>query len=46
MVDRSEETRLRAEERFKKKVQQTEEGEKVWAEHLRPAKPLTRTGRS
>ena len=34
MVDRSEETRLRAEEKFKKKERQTEEGEKVWAEHL------------
>ena len=34
MVDRSEETRLRAEERFKKKERQTQEGEKAWAEHV------------
>ena len=34
MTDRSEEARLRAETNFKKKQQRTEEGEKVWGEHL------------
>jgi hypothetical protein len=34
MADRSEEARLRAEANFKKKQQRTDEGEKVWAEHL------------
>jgi hypothetical protein len=32
MPDRSDETRLRAEARFKKKELQTKESEKVWAE--------------
>ena len=38
MADRSEEARLRAEVNFKKKQQRTEEGEKVWAEHLASGK--------
>ena len=46
MADRSEEARLRAEVNFKKKQQRTEEGEKVWAEHLLQGKPLMRRGRS
>lgn len=33
MADRTEEARLRAEAKFKKKEQQTEEGQKAWAEH-------------
>ena len=38
MADRSEEARLRAETNFKKKQQRTEEGEKVWGEHLAAGK--------
>jgi hypothetical protein len=38
MADRSEEARLRAEANFKRKQQRTEEGEKVWAEHLSAGK--------
>jgi hypothetical protein len=38
MADRSEEARLRAEANFKKKQQRTEEGEKVWGEHLAAGK--------
>ena len=34
----SDEARLRAEANFKKKQQRTEEGEKVWAEHLSAGK--------
>jgi hypothetical protein len=34
MPHRSEEARLRAEANFKMKQQRTEEGEKVWGEHL------------
>jgi hypothetical protein len=38
MADRSEEARLRAEANFKKKQQRTEDGEKVWGEHLAAGK--------
>ena len=38
MGDRSEEARLRAEANFKQRQQRTEEGEKVWAEHLSAGK--------
>jgi hypothetical protein len=38
MADRSDEARLRAEANFKKKQQRSEEGEKVWAEHLSAGK--------
>ncbi len=38
MADLSEEMRLRAEANFKKKQRQTEEGEKVWAEHFAAGK--------
>ena len=37
-MDQAEEARLRAEANFKKKQQQTEEGEKAWAEHLATGK--------
>jgi hypothetical protein len=37
-MDRSDEARLRAEANFKKRQQRTEEGEKVWAEHLSAGK--------
>jgi hypothetical protein len=38
MTDLSEEARLREEANFKRKQQRTEEGEKVWAEHLSAGK--------
>jgi hypothetical protein len=38
MADPSEEARLGAEANFKKKQQRTEEGEKVWGEHLAAGK--------
>jgi hypothetical protein len=38
MADRSEEARLRAEANFRKKQQRTEDGEKVWGEHLAAGK--------
>jgi hypothetical protein len=34
MAHRSEEARLRAEANFKKRQQRTDEGDKVWADHL------------
>jgi hypothetical protein len=38
MADPSDEARNRAEARFKKKERQTQESEKVWAEHVAAAK--------
>ena len=38
MTNRSEEARVRAETNFKKKQRRTEEGEKVWEEHLAAGK--------